>query len=220
MPLKAALFDMDGLLLDTERVGMDVFRTLMAAYDVTSAASDAIYLQVVGTSHANTRARVSEAVPQVDIVAMDADWAAGVEAAMAKAVPLRPTVFETLSALTERNVPMAVVTTTRTPLARHHLKRAGLLPFFVDVIGFDRVSAPKPDPAPYIAGAKAVGFDPKDCAAFEDSDPGVHSASSAGCAVWQVPDLRPKDKAFPELGQSIVKDLHMAVKEAGLFGKE
>lgn len=217
MPFKAALFDMDGLLLDTERVGMDVFRTLMAVYDVTAQASDALYREVVGTSHANTRARVAEAVPQVDINAMDADWAAGVEAAMAKAVPLRPRVFETLSALHEKRLPMAVVTTTRTPRARHHLERAGLLPFFVDVIGFDRVSAPKPDPAPYIMGARTVGYAAKDCAAFEDSDPGVHSATHAGCAVWQIPDLRPKDRAFPSLGQSMAIDLREAVENAGLL---
>ena len=216
-PLRAALFDMDGLLLDTERVGMDVFRALMSAYDVTAAVSDALYLEVVGTSHANTRARVVETVPGVDIDAMDTDWAAGVEAAMATAVPLRPTVLDALSALSERNIPMAVVTTTGTPLARHHLKRAGLLSFFVDVVGFDRVSAPKPDPAPYIAGAMAVGFDPKDCAAFEDSDPGVHSATSAGCEVWQIPDLRPKDRAFPDRGQNIVENLHKAVHGAGFL---
>ena len=216
-PLRAALFDMDGLLLDTERVGMEVFRTLLAAYDVTAAASDALYREVVGTSHANTRARVAEALPHVDINALDTDWAAGVDAAMAQAVPLRPTVFETLTALSEQNLPMAVVTTTRTPKARHHLKRAGLLPFFVDVIGFDRVSAPKPDPAPYLTGANALGFDPKHCAAFEDSDPGVHSASSAGCAVWQIPDLRPKERAFPTLGQSFAEDLRRAVQDAGLL---
>ncbi|MEO9827328.1 MAG: HAD family phosphatase [Paracoccaceae bacterium] len=217
MTFKAALFDMDGLLLDTERVGMDVFRTLMAAYDVTAQASDTLYRNVVGTSFANTRARVIEAVPHVDIDAMDADWAAGVEAAMAKAVPLRPRVLETLSALHEKRVPMAVVTTTRTPRARHHLERAGLLPFFVDVIGFDRVSAPKPDPAPYTMGAQVVGFDPGHCAAFEDSDPGVHSATAAGCTVWQIPDLRPKDRAFPLLGQSIATDLREAVEKAGLL---
>lgn len=217
MPLKAALFDMDGLLLDTERVGMEVFRSLMAAYDMSPTASNTLFRDVVGTSFANTRARVIEAIPHVDIDALDADWAAGVEAAMLEAVPLRPTVMETLNALAESDLPMAVVTTTRTPLAKHHLKRAGLLPFFVDVIGFDRVSAPKPDPAPYIMGAQAVGFAPKDCAAFEDSDPGTHSATSAGCSVWQVPDLRPSDRAFPALGQTITYDLRAAVQSAGLL---
>ena len=69
-------------------------------------------------------------------------------------------------------------------------------------------------------GAETVGFAPKACAAFEDSDAGTLSATAAGCSVWQVPDLRPKNRAFPELGQPIVDDLRAAVESAGLIEQE
>ena len=117
MSFKAALFDIDGLLLDTELVRKDEFRHLMAAYQMSAPEAEALYRDVVGTSFANTRARVIQAVPHVDIDALDAQWAMGVEATMTKTVPLRPTVRETIDALAKTNVPMAVVTTTRTPLA-------------------------------------------------------------------------------------------------------
>ncbi|MEM1273587.1 MAG: HAD family phosphatase [Pseudomonadota bacterium] len=213
-----ALFDMDGLLLDTERVGMHVLRDVIAPYGHTTAQSDAIYLGLVGTSQEYTAAALRRAAPSVDPAELEAIWHARVDAIMAGGVPLRPTVAESLDALSADCVPMAVVTTTRTARARQHLEKAGLLHHFADVIGRDRVAAPKPDPAPYLAGAAALGLAPAQCAAFEDSDTGTRAAVGAGCRTWQIPDLRPDASALPDLGQSVASSLNEALRDAGLLG--
>lgn len=213
----AALFDMDGLLLDTERLGLAVNRDLMVRHGVDEDLAGRIAMEAIGTASARTYARIAEVVPGLDVAAFDAEWRARVDAAMAENVPLRPTVGEVLQALADRDVPMAVVTTTRTERARHHLEVAGLAPFFRDVIGFGRYAAAKPDPAPYLTGAEVLGLDPARCAAFEDSDTGVTAARAAGCPTWQVPDLRPAGKPFPDLGQGQAATLLDAVRAAGLL---
>lgn len=214
MGLRAALFDMDGLLLDTERVGMEVFMTLLKSYDIEPESAAILYKGVVGTSHANTRRVISDAIPGLDIEALDQDWSAGIAARLCENVPLRPSVRDALDHVANKGAAMAVVTTTRTDRARHHLEVAGLLPYFRDVIGVDRVRAPKPDPAPYMMGAAILGEAPTDCAAFEDSDTGTTAATRAGCQAWQIPDLRPDGKPLPELGQRHAKTLLEAVQSA------
>ncbi len=213
--IQGCLFDMDGLLLDTERVGLDAFKTIVAAYGMGPAEAEAFYISVIGTSDANTQEQVRATFPGVDVEAMSQAWYQAVDERMHAAVPLRPTVAETLNGLAARGVPMAVVTSTHARRARAHLDQAGLLSLFVEVIGGDQVSAPKPDPAPYIAGAAALGLRPENCAAFEDSDTGTRAAAAAGCAVWQIPDLRAPDQPFPDLGQSIATTLAEAVQAAG-----
>jgi len=214
--IHGCLFDMDGLLLDTERLGMAVFRDVMAGRGLSAADAEALYRSMVGVSLRGCQVLVQEALPGADMDAIDADWRAGIDAAMARGVPLRPTVRETLERLAARAVPMAVVTTTRTDRARHHLEDAGLLHHFVDVIGVDRVTDPKPAPEPYQKGANALGLLPGACAAFEDSDTGTRAAVTAGCQTWQIPDLRPEGLPVPEIGQTLAGSLADAVAGAGL----
>ena len=206
---------MDGLLLDTERVGMTVFCVVMAAHGLGETAAETLYRSVVGKSLGKTQEAIHAVLPGADIDLIDAEWRDGLDLAMAGGVPLRPTVRETVERLSAKGVPMAVVTTTRTARARHHLEGAGLVHHFVDVIGRDRVENPKPDPEPYLKGADALGLLPSACAAFEDSDTGTQAAIAAGCRVWQVPDLRSAGTKPPDLGQTIVQQLSEAVAEAG-----
>ncbi len=207
---------MDGLLLDTERVGMDVFRNVIAEHGLGAAEADGLYLSMLGKSLEACQAALHTVLPGLEIGLVDAAWQDRVDAAMADGVPLRPTVPDTLEGLAMRGVAMAVVTTTHTGRARHHLERAGILGFFADVVGRDRVLNPKPHPEPYMTGAEALGLRTAACAAFEDSDTGTRAAVAAGCAVWQVPDLRPAGDPPPDLGQRHAGTLAEAVREAGL----
>ncbi len=80
-----------------------------------------------------------------------------------------------------------------TDSARRKLGEAGIAHHFHHdhVVGFDAVARPKPSPDVFLAAAQRLGVDPKDCVAFEDSDPGVAAALAAGMTVVQVPDMRP-----------------------------
>ncbi|MEM9319614.1 MAG: HAD family phosphatase [Pseudomonadota bacterium] len=217
--LQAALFDMDGLLLDTERVGLRAFVEVARDHGLAPRDAELLFLRLVGKTMPRATDLILAAIPGVDVARLDADWHAALDRAMAQTVPLRPSVAETLAALSAAGIAMAVVTTTRTDRARHHLALAGILGYFVDVVGIDRVSRPKPDPEPYHLGASILGLAPENCAAFEDSDTGTLAAIRAGCAVWQVPDLRPDGSAPDQVGQELADTLAQAVAASRLLSR-
>ena len=214
---KAALFDMDGLLLDTERVAQASFIDATRAFDIADDAAEAMFMQLIGHSWAENIRQMVGFLPSEDTEKFREIWNDSFQTRTTDHVPLRPHVPEVIAELATSGLTMAVVTSTKTERARSHLEHVGLLGAFVTVIGGDAVAAHKPDPAPYLAGSKAVDQSPQACVAFEDSDPGVHAATAAGCTVWQVPDLRDTAKPLPDLGQGVAETLLEAVQKAGLL---
>lgn len=211
----AFLFDMDGLLLDTERVYLNAFEECGTAFGLKEGQAHTLYLSLVGHSGAESGRRMAAVLePDISVSAFETRVVELIEAKLAQGMPVRPTVRDTLARLREKGAEMAVVTSTKGDNARSHLDQAGLLDHFQFVLGGDEVSANKPDPAPYREAAARFGFDPKHCAAFEDSDPGVTAAAKAGCLAVQVPDLRPSDRPFAEVGQMFAETLHHAVSLA------
>jgi len=215
--IDALLFDMDGLLLDTERVALDTFVALATPLGLDAATAELEFLHLVGTSYAVTEDRVAALFPNHNATQLMQDWSAAMDKTLADAVPLRPHVAELVPKLAALGRPMAVVTSTQGDRARAHLDHAGLLPHFNRVLGGDEVRANKPDPAPYLEAAAALGVTPTRAAAFEDSDRGVTAAVAAGCHTVQIPDLRPPGQPLPDLGQAVARDLRYATQILGLF---
>ncbi|MCF2903687.1 HAD family phosphatase [Octadecabacter sp. CECT 8868] len=213
-PFAALLFDMDGLLLDSEREFMGALVEIGTPLGFEAEALEAFFLTLVGTSAAQTSLRLAEFLPaSVDAVAFEKQWRLANAARRVGPVPLRPHVGQVLPALARAGHRMAVVTSTKRAPALEHLKHAGLLSYFELVVAGDEVSANKPDPAPYVHAAEALGVDPRNCAAFEDSDTGTHAAVAAGCVTTQIPDLRPAGLPLPDLGQHIAQDMVVALQQ-------
>ncbi|CUH53586.1 HAD family hydrolase [Shimia marina] len=214
----ACLFDMDGLLLDTERMFMRSFVALTSDLDIAPSEAEAFFITLVGTSAAETTRRLGAFLPSgVDIAGFDLVWRENHAANAAQGIALKPYVLEVLSALHVRNIPMAVVTSTAGCFARKHLKHAGLLRFFDAVCAGDEVRANKPHPEPYLTGAALLGVDAARCVAFEDSDLGTRAAIAAGCATFQIPDLRPTEVPVPDIGQKVVTHLGEAARHIGVL---
>lgn len=211
-PPAAFLFDMDGLLLDSERVYLEQALILLEPTGRTREDIHTFFLTMVGSSGAESLARLTAYLGDAKAAeTFNKNWHKGVAAALEQGVNLRPTVRRTLAALSELGCCMAVVTSTHGDRARQYLGDAGLLSFFERVTGGDEVSLNKPHPAPYLETAAALGLDPAACAAFEDSDRGITSAMAAGCHGVQIPDMRPADLPLPDLGQGVASDLWQAV---------
>jgi len=207
------LFDMDGLLLDTERLYVELGVGVTTRHGVARELAEPFFVSLVGSSSQHTNAQLQAFLPaQLTVAAFFDEWEALVERRMSGGVPLRPTVRVALDALSARGARMAVVTSTRGARARHHLELAGLDRYFETVLGGDEVSANKPHPAPYREAAARLGLPAHRCAAFEDSDRGIASAVAAGCRAVQVPDLRPADTPLPDLGQLTADTLAGAVE--------
>lgn len=206
----AYLFDMDGLLLDTEQAFLDAALTLLVPRGFAPARVEAFFVSLVGSNNETTRAALGDLLGAF-APEFEAEWYALHGANMARHVPVKPTVYEVIETLTAEGARMAVVTSTRRALALSKLKKAGLIDAFSLVVGGDEVPANKPDPAPYLQAAQALGVAPQRCAAFEDSDRGIAAAVAAGCISVQVPDLRPDGVPFPQLGQLHADSLAEAV---------
>lgn len=205
--LQAVLFDMDGLLLDTERLARDIWYAVAReqGYELT----DAIYLPILGTNVAGTKRIIKNAFGETTPVdAMHLEKHRRLEDAIhAGQVPVKPGVVELLDALATRGIRTAVATSTGHALARLKLQATGLLPRFEALAGGDEVAHGKPAPDVYLLAAQRLGVDPARCLALEDSGNGVRAASAAGMPVIMVPDLAPATPELRALAAAVLPDL-------------
>jgi len=215
--LATLLFDMDGLLLDTEREHLLAFLEATETLGIARETDEAFFLTLIGCSMPMTRARVQEYIPiPPGVGTFIAVWNAAADARAETAIPLRPFVAEEIERLSRAGHRLAVVTSTHGARARGHLDKTGLLAHFECVTGGDEVTATKPDPAPYLETAARMGVPPSECYAFEDSDRGITAAVRAGCKAYQIPDLRPAGTPLPDLGQQVMPDLRAALAHIGI----
>jgi HAD superfamily hydrolase (TIGR01509 family) len=187
--LAAVLFDMDGLLVDTEPLWLETETAVMARLGARWTAGDQEAL--LGGSMARTvsylLAKATRPAPRQDVERWMIDGM--LDRVRAGRVVVRPGARELVSAVAAAEVPYALVTSSQRSFAAAVLDATGL-PFPVTVCG-DDVSVTKPAPEPYLLAAKLLDVDPARCVALEDSPNGVASAGAAGCRVVAVPSLVP-----------------------------
>ncbi|MGE8218286.1 MAG: HAD family hydrolase [Stenotrophomonas acidaminiphila] len=203
---QAVIFDMDGLMLDSERALLGCLA--QAAADAGHALPEAFLLSLIGSSDALTRQRIAGQVGAGAVDALLQDSYARYERLVAAGVPHRPGITDLLDTLVAHGVPRAVATSTRRPLALRKLESAGLLRYFEHVATSSDVAHPKPAPDIYLLAAARLGVEPRHCLALEDSPTGVRAALAAGMTVIQVPDLLQPDADVRALGHAIAGSLH------------
>lgn len=201
-PFAAAIFDMDGLLIDSERATLRAWTEAALALGVVLRESD--YLQVVGKaaqdSHAILQGHLGGVVPfEQAMVAVRAALEEGEGRELR--FPLKPGAAALLAQLQSAGIPCAVASSSRTDEIAHRLARVGVLQHFAAVAGGNEVLRGKPDPALYALAAARLGVDPSRCLAFEDSHNGACAALSAGMGLVVVPDLL---QPAPEVAQDCV----------------
>lgn len=191
----AVLFDMDGTLVDSEKV-WDVALTELAAR-AGGVLSPAARHAMIGSPM-----RVTMQIFRDDLgvpgrpEAPDVAWLTDrVFELFGEGLVWRPGALELLLAVRGAGVPTALVTSTGRRLVEVALQTLGRDNFDAIVVG-DEVKAPKPDPEPYLTAASLLGVPVAECVAVEDSPTGLTSALAAGCAVLGVPcelELPPTD---------------------------
>lgn len=206
----AFLFDMDGLLLDTERLAKQAFDMI---YREAGLAPDAaLFRDLIGRPSKEGRRILDTGLPPaLPLATFEPAWEAAYAEATRVTVPVRPQIKAALSRAAAHG-PLIVATSSRTSRAEDKLERAGLRGYFTDLIGGDQVTNGKPAPEIFERAAGLAGVAPSDCAAFEDSENGVRSAHAAGCFVVQVPDLIDPSPELLALGHRVAPDLLTAVE--------
>ncbi len=201
----AVLFDMDGLLIDSEPLWLQVETAVMARLGADWTSTD--QAQLLGGSLNRTvrylLAKATKPAPP-EVVA---EWLmAGIaERVCDHGVPLQPGARELLAQVKAAGLPCAMVTSSERRFMQVVLASTGMR--FDALVCADDVSVTKPDPEPYLLAAKLLDVDPGRCVALEDSPNGVASAEAAGCRVIAVPSLPPIDPAPARLVVRSLLDL-------------
>ncbi|WP_028111998.1 HAD family hydrolase [Ferrimonas kyonanensis] len=195
MTYHAAIFDMDGLLLDTERLCMRIFQQACDTQQLPF--HQDVYLSIIGRNAAGIERIFRQAYGE-DLDRLHEEWRCRYHAVVEhQPIPVKPGVIDLLEWLQSNGIAMAVATSTAREVARKKLTLAGLDRYFDSLATGCEVSQGKPDPEIYRLAASRLNVAPTECLAFEDSNNGVHSAVAADMITYQIPDLvAPSDEVL------------------------
>jgi len=205
---RAIIFDMDGLLLDTEVLAAQAWDEAAAAQGVSF--DRALALSLVGRNFRDcielVRAHCGSDYPCDAVLG---GWHAAYDAVVEReGVRVKAGARELLAWVSMQDLPCAVATSTRAARARAKLGDAGLLDALDALVGGDEVARGKPAPNIYIEAARRLHALPTHCFVLEDSEPGVRGALAAGMTAILVPDIAPPSAALLALRPHVAASLH------------
>jgi len=208
---KAAIFDMDGLLIDSERAISKAWIEGAQALGFRLEMAD--FLQVIGTASQQSTAILVNLLGSEEAMRATAAKAHALlrQADGAPVFPLKPGVVPLLEALKAAGIPCAVASSSNVEEIRHRLGHVDVLKYFQGVTGGNEVTHGKPDPALYLLAAARLGVAPEDCIAFEDSENGARAAQAAGVRVVIVPDLKQPSPEIAARAHGVIGSLAEAV---------
>ena len=213
---KAVLFDMDGVIFDSERAVLAVWREIAGEWSLPGIGE--VFIRCVGTNKRRTEEIFLAAYPALDFHAFDDEVRRRFLARYDRGrLPVKPGAEQILRTLREKGVPLALASSTESGVVRRELEEAGLLRYFDAVIGGDQVHVSKPNPEIFLLAAKALDTPPEDCFVIEDSFNGIRAARAAGMHPVMVPDLLPPDGEMEKLSEVILQDL--AAAEEYIIGR-
>ena len=208
--VRAVVFDMDGLIFNTEDIYRDAVMAIAAEanHDVPLP----FYLSTVGLTGAATRLAFIERFGEG--FDYNSFWTAASNRfaeTVKSQLKLKAGVIELLDLLDQLALPRAICTSSRHEDVRNNLALGGLVGRFQFVIAQGDYTGSKPHPAPFLKAAERLGVTPQSCVALEDSYHGVRSATGAGMMTIMVPDLFPPTDDMRKLCVAIAPDLHEVV---------
>ena len=198
--IRGVLFDMDGLVLDTEKLYTRFWREACAHYGFDMSLEQALRMRAANRKLG--RANLLEFFgPDADYVQIRAKRVELMEAFIAESgVETKPGITKLLDYLKERGIPCAITSSSPPERIREHLERVGIYHRFDKICSGYNVPNGKPAPDIYLRGAQVLGLAPEECLALEDSPTGILSAYRAGCLPVMIPDLdQPPEDTLPRL---------------------
>lgn len=203
----AVVFDMDGLLIDSEglvREGM-----IQAATNLGFTMSIPLCASMIGLPEAQGIRKIREHFgPDFPLEGYLAEERRQIDLLLTEGIALKTGVLEILDHLDQRALPRAVATSSSRRSAREHLTHNGIFDRFDAIVAREDVEHHKPNPDPFLKAAALLGVAPRNCLALEDSHNGVRAAHAAGMMTVMVPDLLEPTDEMHDKCVLIAESLH------------
>lgn len=206
-----AIFDMDGVLFDTECVFQQTWEELAAERGLTLPVE---FTEAISGTNGAVMCRVIErffGVP--DGLEIMTSCRARVRDKLSREVPVKPGAREILAYLRGAGLRIAVASSSSRAQIESNLNLSGLRPYIDAILSGEEVTTGKPDPEIFLRTAAAIQCEPEACFVFEDSMSGVYAGHAAGCATVMVPDLLPPTPDVVPLCFLISDSLNAALVE-------
>ena len=210
--LSAVIFDMDGLMLDTERIYQVAWRS--AGQALGYPLSDALLHATTGRpAHDCYKLLLEDQGAEFPLEQFKATSSMHWEQHITThGIECKAGLLELLSLLDFHKIPKAVATSTAYTKALFSLRAAGIDAHFTDIVAGDQIRHGKPAPDIFLAAAQKLGVDPHQCIALEDSEAGVMAAASAGMVTIMVPDMKQPSAEVAARAYRVFSSLHEVVQ--------
>lgn len=204
---EAVVFDMDGVIFDSERVAYECWIKLAKKYGFEEISVP--YYKCIGTTGARTREIMMEAYGPDFPYEKFKDEVGRIfkEEYGGGRLPVKVGVKEIFEFLKGEKKKIALASSTKTEILTVELKEAGLYDYFDEIVGGDMIKNSKPHPEIFLLACKKLGVDPKKAVAIEDSYNGIKSAFSGGLMPIMVPDMLPANDEMKELAVAVLDSL-------------
>ena len=207
MKYKAVIFDMDGVIFDSERLVLEGWQEIAAKYGIKGI--EEVLPRCLGVNAQATRKIFREYYGQdfpYDTYKKEASALFHSRYGNGK-LPLKPGVKELLSYLKENGYLVGLASSTRQAIVEQEIRDAGLMPYFDNLVCGDMLKRSKPEPDIYLKACENLDVEPRMAVAVEDSYNGIRSAKRAGMVPVMVPDMVQPDEEMRSLAHKICKDL-------------
>ena len=198
-PIFGVLFDMDGLVLDSETLYTRFWREAAQALGFPMTVEQSLGMRSLGQKLGQPYLE-SLFGPGVDYVQIRSKRIELMDAYIAEyGITPKPGIYELMDFLNENRIPAAITSSSPMDAIRDHLEANHLLHRFQQLCSGHDIPNGKPAPDIYLLGAEKLGLDPKNCLALEDSPTGIRAAHAAGCLSVMIPDLDQPGKETQDL---------------------
>ena len=187
--VKGVIFDMDGLMFDTERIWDQFWSPCCRKMSLPDPPPE-FYSNGRGLAGEHQLQYIAGYYGDKAEELLHAVWAYGGEQ-IKKGVPCKPGLKELLSYLEDLGMPRIVASSSPRTMVELNLQTTGTARYFHDVVSGTEVARSKPAPDTFLLAAEKLHTNPKDCLVLEDSFNGVRAGRAAGCVTVMVPDLSP-----------------------------
>ncbi|MBR1675185.1 MAG: HAD family phosphatase [Eubacterium sp.] len=208
----AVVFDMDGVIFDSERAVIECWLEIAKKYDIKNI--EAACLECTGTTEKKTREIMLERYGQdfpYDSYKKESSVIFHEKYDNGR-LPVKKGVKEILEYLKKNGKKVALASSTRNALVVQELTDAGFIDYFDKLVCGDMVNKSKPEPDIFLKACEELGVDPEKSFAIEDSFNGIRAAHAGNLRPIMVPDLKQPDEEIKELAEVVIEDLYKVIE--------